>query len=192
MRVLVACEYSGIVRDAFTARGHYAMSCDLLPTESPGAHYQGDVMDIINDGWDMMIGHPPCTYMSHAGAKHLYPGGKINKERLAKAMGGKEFFMKLWNAPIDKICLENPMPSPIVGLPPCTQMVQPYYFGDPFMKKTLLWLKNLQPLVYMESGEKPPSTKVAGNWFNKGGKDRQKNRARFWPSIAREMAQQWG
>ena len=192
MKVLVACEYSGVVRDAFIKRGHDAMSCDILPTDAPGPHYQGDVMDILNDGWDLMIAHPPCTYLSNAGARHLYPKGILNQERLQKGMVAKEFFMALINAPIPKICVENPIPSTVYQLPPYAQYIEPYEFGHPFKKRTCLWLKNLPPLMATMLVSKMESTKVPGNWFNKGGKDRQKNRAKTFQGIADAMAQQWG
>lgn len=192
MRILVACEYSGIVRDAFISKGHYAMSCDLLPTESHGPHYQGDVTKIIDDGWDMMIAHPPCTYLGIAGARHMYPKGKINQDRLAKAMDARFFFMMLWQANIPKICIENPLPLKCWNPPQYTQAIQPYEFGHPFSKKTCLWIKNLPPLMATNICAISQSTKIPGNWFNKGGKDRQKNRAKFWPGIAAAMAEQWG
>lgn len=192
MKILIACEFSGIVRDAFLKRGHDVMSCDLLPTESPGPHYQGDVFDIINDGWDMMIAHPPCTYLSNAGARFMYPGGVLDKKRLGKAQNGKRFFLDLFNAKIDKIAIENPVPTKIIGLPKYNQIVQPYYFGDMVQKKTCLWLKKLPPLVYTNAITGiPQSTKIPGNWFNKGGNDRQKNRSKFFPGIAQAMAEQW-
>lgn len=192
MKVLVACEFSGIVRDAFIARGHDAMSCDLLPTERPGPHYQGDVMDIINDGFDMMIAHPPCTYLSNAGAVHLYPGGILNNSRLQKGLEAKEFFMKLFSANIKFIAIENPVPSTVYDLPKYDQIIQPYQFGHPFQKKTCLWLKNLLPLKPTNIVSERQSTKVPGNWYNKGGTDRQKNRARTFTGIAEAMADQWG
>jgi hypothetical protein len=194
MRVLIACEFSGRVRDAFTAKGHYAMSCDLLPSESPGPHYEGSIFDVLDDGWDMMIAHPPCTYLSNAGARHLYPKGVLNEDRYKKGLEAKYFFMALLNANIGKICIENPVPSTIYGLPKCSQMIQPYFFGDPYMKRTCLWLKNLTELepTYMLDPSECLSTKVPGNWFNAGGKDRQKNRSRTFPGIAEAMADQWG
>lgn len=192
MRVLVACEFSGVVRDAFLAKGHDAVSCDLLPTERPGPHYQGDVRDIIGDGWDLMIAHPPCTYLSNAGAKHLYPKGELNRDRFQKGLQAKEFFMALFNAPIPKIVVENPIPSLVYGLPKYTQVIQPYEFGHPFKKKTCLWLKGLPKLVPTNIINTAQSTKIAGNWFNKGGKERQKNRAKTFPGIAKAMAEQWG
>jgi hypothetical protein len=191
MKVLIACEYSGVVRDAFTALGHDAMSCDILPTDSDGKHYQGDVLDILYEGWDLMIAHPPCTYLSNAGARHLYPKGILNQDRLAKGLEAKEFFMKLYNAPISKICIENPIPSKVFGLPAYTQAIQPYEFGHPFKKKTCLWLKGLPNLTPTNIVEDRQSSKVAGNWFNKGGKDRQKNRAKTFQGIADAMASQW-
>jgi hypothetical protein len=192
MKVLIACEFSGIVREAFRKRGHDAWSCDLLPTEISGKHIQGDVLEILDDRWDLMIAHPPCTYLSNAGARFLYPKGKLNPVRLRLAVGAGKFFMKLWNAPIKKICVENPIPSTIIGLPEYTQIIQPYYFGDMVQKKTCLWLKNLPPLEYDKPDIIPQSTKIPGNWFNKGGKERQKNRARTFQGIADAMADQWG
>jgi len=196
MRVLVACEYSGTVRDAFTAKGHYAMSCDILPTESEGPHYQGDVMDVLNDGWDLMVAHPPCTYLSFAGQRWLTPGGVLNEERYYKGLEAKEFFLKLLNAPIPKICVENPIPSAIYKLPKESQRVQPYEYGHEAQKTTLLWLKNLEPLMptnivgkgeftVYSSGKKLPT------WFAKHWGD-GKARSMFWTGIAQAMADQWG
>jgi len=192
MRVLVACEFSGTVRDAFKAVGHYAMSCDILPTDVPGNHYQGDIRDVLQWDWDLMIAHPPCTYLSNAGARHLYPKGILNADRLAKGMDAKEFFMVLYNAPISKICIENPIPSTVFELPRYTQTIQPYEYGHPYKKRTCLWIKGLPDLTPTQVVEVKESTKIAGNWFNKGGKDRQKNRAKTFEGIANAMAQQWG
>ena len=192
MRVLIACEYSGRVRDEFVKLGHDAWSCDILPTETQGNHYEGNVLDIINDGWDLMIGHPPCTYLSNAGARFLYPKGQLNQERLAKGLEAKQFFMALYNANIPKIAIENPVPSTVYGLPKYTQSIQPYEYGHPFQKRTCLWLKGLPKLVPTKIVVERQSTKVAGNWFNKGGKDRQKERARTFEGIAKAMATQWG
>jgi len=192
MRVLIACEYSGTVRDAFIAAGHQAMSCDIIATDSPGPHYQGDIFDVLHDGWDLMIAHPPCTYLSNAGARFLYPGKVLNKDRLALGMEGKDFFMKLLCCNIPKIAIENPVPSLIFGLPKYHQIIQPYEFGHPYKKKTCLWLKNLPPLMATMYVQEQESTKIPGNWFNKGGKDRQKNRAKTFDGIAKAMANQWG
>jgi len=194
MKVLIACEYSGIVRDAFTVKGHDAWSCDLLPTESKGNHIQDDVLKHLDKGWDLMIAHPPCTYLSNAGARFLYPKGKLNKDRYKLGLKAKEFFMALYNAPINKICVENPISSKIFELPKHTQTIQPYEYGHLFSKNTRVWLKNLPKLKPTSIKNKciVQSTKIAGNWFNKGGKDRQKNRAKFFQGIAAAMADQWG
>ena len=192
MKVLIACEFSGVVREAFKAQGHDAWSCDILPTEIPGQHIQGDVLEILDDGWDMMVAHPPCTYLSNAGARFMYPKGILSQDRLQLAQEGKVFFMKLLNADIPKICVENPIPTKVIGLPHYDQKTEPYHFGDKFQKKICLWLKDLPPLVASNILDKPESTKVPGNWFNKGGKGRQKNRARFFPGVAAAMASQWG
>ena len=192
MKVLVACEYSGIVRDAFAAKGHDAWSCDILPTESKGNHIQDDVLKHLDKGWDMMIAHPPCTYLSNAGARYLYPKGKLNEDRYKLGLKAKEFFMALYNAPINKICVENPIPSKIFALPKYNQTIQPYEYGHPFQKKTCLWLKNLLKLEPTNIIFERQSTKIPGNWFNKGGKERQKNRSKFFKGIAQAMENQWG
>lgn len=192
MKVLVACEFSGIVREAFKAKGHDAWSCDLLPTEIPGQHIQDDVLNHLNNGWDLMIAHPPCTYLSNAGARHLYPKHELNQERYKKGLEAKKLFEALLNADIKKIVIENPIPSTIFGLPKYTQIIQPYEYGHPFSKKTCLWIKGLPLLQPTNIVDIRESTKIAGNWFNKGGKDRQKNRARTFAGIAEAMAEQWG
>lgn len=192
MKVLVACEFSGVVREAFKAKGHDAWSCDLLPTEIPGQHIQDDVLNHLDQGWDLMIAHPPCTYLSNAGARHLYPKHELNKERYKKGLEAKKFFEALLSADIKKIVIENPIPSTIFGLPKYTQIIQPYEYGHPFSKKTCLWIKGLPLLQPTNIVNIRESTKIAGNWFNKGGKDRQKNRARTFAGIAEAMAQQWG
>jgi hypothetical protein len=214
MRILIACEESQTVCKAFRAKGHEAYSCDILPCSGghPEWHIQDDVLKHLGDGWDMMIAHPPCTYISNCGARFLYPKGILNQERYKLGMEGKEFFMKLLNAPIPKICVENPVSSLIFEIPKCTQEIQPYQFGHPYTKKTRLWLKNLPlltPTEKLESftsflpsntggkkrGHKTQrgfqSTKVPGNWFNKGGIERQINRSKTFPLIAEAMANQW-
>lgn len=193
MKVLVACEYSGTVRDAFIARGHDAISCDILPTEKEGPHYTGDIFDILYDDYDMMIAHPPCTYLSNAGARFLYPKGKLSYLRYKQGIIGKNFFMKLWLVKhIPKVCLENPVSSTVFAMPQYSQQIQPYDFGHPVSKKTRLWLRNLPPLMPTNIVDTRQSTKVAGNWFNTGGKERQKNRAKFFQGWADAMAEQWG
>ena len=220
MKILVACEESQTVCKAFREKGHEAYSCDILPCSGghPEWHIQGDAIKEAYSGkYDMMIAHPPCTYLSNAGARFLYPGKKLNEERFKKGLEGKKFFMKLLNAPIEKICVENPVSSKIFELPQYSQEIQPYHFGHPYTKKTRLWLKGLPPLehtseVVPESawissntggkkrGQKYQvvntlieSTKVSGNWFNKGGtKERQMARSKTFPGIAEAMAEQWG
>ena len=191
LKVLVACEYSGTVRNAFTKKGHYAVSCDIIPTESPGEHIQDDVLNHLHKGWDLIIAHPPCTYLSNAGARHLYPKGKLNEVRYKKGLEAKKFFMCFYNMDC-KVAVENPIPSTVFELPKYDQIVQPYEYGHPFQKKTCLWLKNLPKLKPTNIVTERESTKIPGNWYNKGGKERQKNRARFFEGIAEAMANQWG
>lgn len=194
MKVLVACEFSGIVRDAFIAKGHDAVSCDLLPTESPGPHIQGDVLEILDDGWDLMIAHPPCTYLSYVGMAHWNKPGRA--ELREKAMG---FFTKLYKAPIHKICIENPRGYPCKILRKPDQIVNPYDFGEPVRKRTCLWFKNLPPLFLTGMMEKPPYLSIGKGGKKRhfvdsisSGKNQNKIRSRFWPGIANAMATQWG
>ena len=208
MKVLVACEESQEVCKAFRANGHEAYSCDIQEPSGghPEWHILGDALKAIDGGqvttmdgethdigkWDLLIAHPPCTYLSNAGARFLYPKGVLNMERYEKGVKAKEFFMKFLNCNCEKVCVENPLPSKIFGLPDYSQIIQPYEFGHPYKKKTLLWLKNLpylKPTCVVECHE---STKVPGNWFNAGGKDRQRNRAKTFHGIAKAMAEQWG
>ncbi len=194
MKVLVACEESQRVCIAFRNRGHEAYSCDILECSGghPEWHIQDDVLKHLNEDWDLIIAHPPCTYLSNAGARFLYPKGQLNLERYEKGLKAKEFFMALYNAPCDKIAVENPVSSTIFNLPKHTQEIQPYEFGHPFKKKTRLWLKNLPKLEPTNIVDFSESTKIPGNWFNKGGKDRQRNRSKTFPGIAEAMAEQWG
>lgn len=195
MKILIACEESQAVCKAFRAKGHEAYSCDILPCSGghPEWHIQGDAVAVAyGEHWDMMIAHPPCTYLSNAGARFLYPKGVLNEERYNKGIEAKAFFLNLLNAPIEKICVENPIQSKVFDIQKYTQTIEPYYFGHPFKKKTCLWLKNLPLLKATNLLEKPQSTKVAGNWFNKGGKERQKNRSKTFQGIANAMAEQWG
>ena len=194
MKVLIACEESQRVCIEFRKRGHEAYSCDIEPCSGghPEWHLQQDVTPLLKEKWDLIIAHPPCTYLSNAGARHLYPKGVLNEDRLKKGLAAKEFFMQFYNADCDKICIENPTPSKVFCLPPYSQVIQPYEFGHPYSKRTCLWLKGLPTLVPTNIVEVSESTKVAGNWFNKGGKERQKNRAKTFPGIAKAMAEQWG
>lgn len=194
MKVLVACEESQRVCIAFREKGHEAYSCDIEPCSGghPEWHIQDDVLKHLDKDWDLIIAHPPCTYLSNAGARFLYPKGILNQDRLKKGLEAKEFFMKLYNANCPKICVENPISSKIFEMPQHTQEIQPFEFGHPFKKKTRLWLKGLEPLKATNIVEVSESTKIAGNWFNKGGKDRQKNRSKTFEGIAKAMAEQWG
>ena len=196
MKVAVICEFSGVVRDAFIARGHDAISFDLLPSESNfGEHVTGDIMDLSFSFWeqfDLAICHPPCTYLSNAGAKHLWRGHVLNEKRFEQGMDAKQFFLYLMNLPINKICLENPVPSKIYKMPPYDQIIQPYHYGHAEQKRTCLWLKNLSRLVPEKIVEPTTNCHDAGTWFMKGGADRQKNRARTFQGIADAMANQWG
>lgn len=181
MKVLVACEYSGTVRDAFIKRGHDAMSCDLLPTDKPGPHYQGDVLNIINDGWDLMIAHPPCTHLAVSGARWF----KDKKTEQAEAL---EFVRVLLSANIEKIALENPVSIISSHIRKPNQVIQPWQFGHGETKATCLWLKNLpllKPTNIVDGREQrihkmPPS------------KDRWKLRSTTFQGIADAMAEQWG
>jgi hypothetical protein len=195
-RVLVACEMSGRVREAFNKRGFEAWSCDLVDSEIPGRHYKCDVRDILGLGWDLMIGHPPCTYIANSGVRWLFekPG---RWEQLDDAC---RFFNTLKNAPIDRICIENPIPHKW-GLERIgnkyTQKVQPYYFGDKQKKTTCLWLKNLPLLVATTPELKPPKDKEEAKkwemvWRMPPGENQAKERSRTFQGIADAMAEQWG
>jgi len=188
MRVLVACEFSGIVRDAFASRGHDAWSCDYLPTEREGNHIQGDVRDILEEGWDLMIAHPPCTYLANSGVRWLHE----RPERWEKLEEAAEFFRTLLNAPIKRICVENPIPHKyaieLIGRK-YDQIIQPYQFGEPYSKATCLWLKNLPPLKPTKILTRGIEQKV---WKEPPSLERWKNRSRTYPGIAKAMAEQWG
>ena len=208
MKMLVACEYSGTVRDAFSRLGWDAWSCDILPTESEltkaeGKHLQCDVLSILNDGWDLMIGHPPCNYISYAGVSVWNDPGRVYKR-----LEGLRFFADLWEAPIPCICLENPKScaSPVIAK--YSQEIQPYYFGDPQIKTTWLWLKGLPLLKYTSGGggnlfeeqtdtERPLPISIDNTprqkkrYYTDAATRNPKERARFWPGIAQAMAEQW-
>jgi len=183
MRVLIACEYSGRVRDAFSVKGHYTVSCDLLDTDVPGQHYKGDVFDIINDGWDLMIAHPPCTHLAVSGARHF--SAKIADGRQQAAL---DFVQRLLDSPVPKIALENPISIISSRIRKPDQIIQPWQFGHGETKATCLWLKNLQMLMPTDIVEgreakvhkMPPSP------------DRWKLRSTTYQGIADAMAEQWG
>ena len=195
MRILVACEESQAVTIELRNLGHEAYSCDLEPCSGghPEWHLQMDALALLREKWDMIIAHPPCTYLSNAGARFLYPKGVLNEARLAKGLEAKKFFMMFYNADCPRIAIENPTPSTVFGLPKYSQSIQPWQFGHPFQKRTNFWLKGLPPLEPTDivPEENRQSTKVAGNWFNTGGKDRQRNRSKTFPGIAKAMAEQW-
>lgn len=183
MRVLVGCEYSGVVRDAFLARGHDALSCDLLPTESPGPHHQGDVREILDQGWDLAIFHPPCTHLANSGARHF--ARKRADGRQGEALA---FVRELLNAPVPRIALENPVSIISSHIREPDQVIQPWQFGHGETKTTCLWLKNLAPLI--------PTRIVAGREARihrmPPSADRWKLRSTTYSGIASAMADQWG
>lgn len=192
-RLLVACEYSGRVRDAFAAKDWDAWSCDLLPAETPGQHYAGPVEDLLSQHWDMLIAFPPCTYLCASGM-HWTTRGKRDPQLTENALA---FVQLLLSAPVERIALENPVGaiSTRIRKPDC--IIQPYEFGHPESKKTCLWLKNLPILKPTNILSKPAS----GHWNNQTpsgqnrlapGKDRWKERSRTYEGIARAMADQWG
>lgn len=183
MKVLIACEYSGRVRDAFIARGHEAMSCDLLPTDAPGPHYQGDVFDVIDYPWDLMIAHPPCTHLSVSGARHFAEKRMDGRQQAAAA-----FFMRLARAPIPKIAIENPVCVMSSLYRPADQIIQPWMFGHGETKATCLWLKGLKLLrpTDIVDGREPRIH------FMPPSEDRWKLRSETYMGIAEAMADQWG
>lgn len=192
MKVLVACEYSGVVRDAFIAKGHDAMSCDLLPTDRPGPHYQGSVFDVIDACWDMMIAHPPCTHLAVSGA------GSFAEKRLdGRQAFGISFFMRLIKSDIPKIAVENPIciMSSLFRKP--DQIINPWEFGHETTKATCLWLKGLPPLFptsIVSKGERQyyASGKSSPMWHAKTGGGCGKERSKTFQGIANAMANQWG
>lgn len=219
MKILVACEESQRVCCAFRELGHEAYSCDIQDCSGghPEWHIKGDVLKFINgycsfftmDGtehsvnqkWDLLIAHPPCTYLSNAGARWLWAGHKLNQDRYQKGLAAKAFFMAFYNADCSKIAIENPIPSAVFGMPLYTQVIQPYEFGHPYSKKTCLWLKGLPKLTptelvehhvpYVSSGSysKEHNDKYKGV-SRKGGA--AKIRSKTFPGIAKAMAEQWG
>lgn len=228
MKVLVACEESQRVCTEFRKLGHEAYSADIQEPSGghPEWHILGDVLKILNpeeiywydmfvkkivfqtmdgeihaiDKWDIIIAHPPCTYLSNAGARHLWKGHKLNEERYKKGLEAKEFFMKFYNADCDKICVENPIPSKVFEMPPYSQTIQPYQFGHPYTKRTCLWLKGLTDLQPTNEVKPIATWCPSGSYSHKHGekhrgmftKDRPRNRAKTFEGVAAAMAEQWG
>jgi hypothetical protein len=212
MKVLVACEYSGVVRDAFIEKGHNAISCDILPSDSTfGKHYMGDVKDILYDGWDLLIAHPPCTYLTVTGARWYYhPEDKelpyeerrphpMHPNRRELQQEALDFVQLLLNAPINKIAVENPVSVISTKIQKPTQIIQPYEYGHKTTKTTCLWLKNLQPLK--------PTNIVEPEWvytknrrwskfyyetYKLPNEEKAKARSKTFDGIAKAMASQWG
>jgi hypothetical protein len=196
MRVLIACEYSGAVRDAFRVAGHDAMSCDLLPSEVPGPHYQGDVRDVLGDGWDLMVAHPPCTYLSVSGM-HWTRRGLRDPQLTEDAL---DFVRLLLAAPIPRIAVENPVSIISTRIRKPDQVIQPWQYGHDASKTTCLWLKNLPALQPTQIVE-PRIVNGRRRWANQtdGGQnrlspspDRWKRRSATYAGIAAAMAAQWG
>jgi hypothetical protein len=195
MKVLVACEFSGVVRDAFIAKGHDAVSCDLLPSERPGPHYQGDVFDILFDDWDMVIAFPPCTHLAVSGAKHF-------KQKIAdgRQKEGVDFFMAFTDLDCQKVAIENPIGIMSTKWRKPDQIINPFEFGHSVPKATCLWLKGLPPLMatkIVDKGEYMtfPSGKRMSRWYADkpfGGAERAKVRSATFQGIADAMAEQWG
>ncbi len=209
MKILVACEESQRVCMAFRAKGHEAYSCDIefCSGGKPEWHIWADVTPLLNgkctfrtcdgqaheiDKWDMIIAFPPCTYLSKAGSTNLYRNGQIDETRYDRGQQAAEFFLKIYNADCKKICIENPVPMKIFGLPQCSQVVEPYYFGVPVSKKTYLWLRGL-PFLCPTNVISPEYTfNTFPQFKNSFGKYRQKNRSKTFEEVAAAMALSWG
>lgn len=196
MKVLVACEYSGRVRDAFIAMGHDAVSCDFEKAETPGPHYQGDVRDLLDDYWNLMIAHPSCTFLCSSGM-HWTTRGLRDPQLTEDALG---FVKLLLNSNIEKVALENPIGVISSRIRKPDQIIQPYHFGDDASKATCLWLKNLKPLTHTHIVE-PRIVNGKKRWANQcdsgqnklgPSEDRWKERSRTYQGIANAMAHQWG
>jgi hypothetical protein len=199
MRVLVACEESQRVCQAFRDKGHEAYSCDITSCSGghPEWHIQGDVLEHLNDGWDLMVAHPPCTYMANSGVCWLYnKDGSVNQDRWGKCVDARNFFYALRDAPIEKICIENPIPHKYANLPKYTQIIQPWMFGHTEQKATCLWLKGLPKLhetnnVYDKMMSLPKRERQRIHYIGPGP-ERQKERSKTFLGIARAFADQWG
>jgi len=183
MRILIACEYSGITRQAFTRMGHDVWSCDVLPTDQPGQHIQGDVLTVLADGWDMLIAHPPCTYLSYAGQRWF----KTDASRWEKALTAFYFFMQMVDAPIPLIAIENPRGFTWEWYRKPDQVLHPFHFGHKEAKGTCLWLKGLQRLMATMVASDPIC-----NWARNKGSHNGHARSKTFEGVAAAMADQWG
>ena len=216
MKVLIACEESQEVCKAFREKGHEAYSCDILEPSGghPEWHILGDALNVLDGGqivtmdgathdvgqWDMLIAHPPCTYLSNAGARHLWKDHQLQEERVKKGILGRDLFMQFFLAKIPRICIENPIPSRVFVLPKYTEIIQPYQYGHPYTKKTCLWLKGLQKLEPTNIVDPVATWCPSGSYSHKHGEqhrgmfttDRARNRAKTFPGIAKAMAEQLG
>lgn len=194
MQILIACEESQEVCKAFRELGHEAFSCDILPCSGghPEWHIKGDVLEHLDKGWDLMIAHPPCTYISRAGTRWLFPKGKLNQERYEKGLKAKEFLMKLLNVNIPMIAIENPVPHKIFEMPKETQIIQPYEFGHPITKKTLLWIKGLPKLKPTKIVDREYYYDRKGIRHSKLTGWSAKRKSKTFKGIAKAMAKQWG
>lgn len=215
-KVLIACEESQAVCKAFRERGHEAYSCDIQAPSGghPEWHIHGDAIAALQGGeivtmdgkvhdvgkWDLLIAHPPCTYLSNAGARHLWKGHQLQADRVMLGIKARDFFMRLWWAKIEKICVENPVPSKIFVMPERSQIIQPCQFGHPYTKRTCLWLQNLPPLKPTNIVKPTATWCPSGSYSHNHGEqhkgmfttDRAKNRSKTFPGIAAAMAEQWG
>lgn len=201
MKILVACEESQAVTIELRRLGHEAWSCDIQDCSGghPEWHLRCDALELLKMKWDMILAFPPCTYLTNAGARHLWKGHKLNEERYQKGLEAKDFFMAFYNADCPRIAVENPTPSRVFQMPEPSQTVQPWQFGHPFTKRTHLWLKGLPPLEPTKIVEPERTWCPSGSYSHKHGeqhrgvftKDRSRNRAKTFPGIARAMAEQW-
>jgi len=197
MNILIACEESGTVRNAFIAKGHNAISCDILPTSSPGPHIQGDVLELLKYKWDMIIAHPPCTYLSNSGVCHLYKkDGSENYDRWLRLRMAVAFFKAIEGADCEKICIENPIPHKYGIGKTYSQLIQPWMFGHAESKATCLWLKGLPKLKetnnVKEQWKALPKKEAQRMHYLSPGPDRAKLRSKTYTGIAEAMAEQWG
>ena len=216
MKVLISCEESQEVCKAFRALGHAAYSCDIQEPSGghPEWHILGDALKAIEGGqlstmdgrlhdvgkWDLLIAHPPCTYLSNAGARHLWKNHQLQADRVMLGIAARDFFMRFWLANVPRIAVENPTPSRVFAMPDYAQAIQPYEFGHPYTKRTCLWLKNLPPLKPTNITKPTATWCPSGSYSHKHGEqhkgmfttDRAKNRAKTFPGIAKAMAEQWG